>query len=53
MTGEGWFSKEISGRHVLMVLSAFFGVMLIAQGFRLRDARQRVDRNLAAATKAA
>ena len=32
MTGEGWFTKEISGRHVLMLLSAFFGVMFIVNG---------------------
>ena len=32
MTGEGWFAKEIDGRHVLLVLSVFFGVMFIVNG---------------------
>ena len=32
MTGEGWFTKELKGRHVLLVLSVFFGVMFIVNG---------------------
>ncbi len=32
MTGEGWFTREISGRHVLLVLCAFFGVMFAVNG---------------------
>jgi nitrogen fixation protein FixH len=32
MTGEGWFTREIKGRHVLLVLSAFFGIMFIVNG---------------------
>jgi nitrogen fixation protein FixH len=32
MTEEGWFTKELKGRHVLMVLCAFFGVMFIVNG---------------------
>ncbi len=32
MTGEGWFAKEIDGRHVLLVLCAFFGVIFLVNG---------------------
>ncbi len=32
MTGEGWCTKELKGRHVLLVLSVFFGVMFIVNG---------------------
>lgn len=33
MKPEGWFVNGIEGRHVLMGLMAFFGVMLVANGF--------------------
>ena len=33
MKSEGRFAKGIEGRHVLMGLFAFFGVMLLANGF--------------------
>ncbi len=32
MSGGGWFTREISGRHVLLVLCAFFGVMFAVNG---------------------
>jgi nitrogen fixation protein FixH len=32
MTEEGWFTRELKGRHVLMVLCVFFGVMFIVNG---------------------
>jgi nitrogen fixation protein FixH len=32
MSTEGWFADGIAGRHVLMGLIAFFGVMLLANG---------------------
>ncbi len=32
MTREGWFTREIAGRHVLFVLCAFFGVMFVVNG---------------------
>jgi nitrogen fixation protein FixH len=32
MTEQGWFTKELKGRHVLMVLCGFFGVMFIVNG---------------------
>ncbi len=35
MTGSRWFPERIEGRHVLIGLLAFFGVMLIANGFFL------------------
>ena len=45
MTEEGWFTKELKGRHVLMVLCGFFGVMFIVNGifvsFRARDVQRR------------
>jgi len=33
MSSEGWFAKGIEGRHVLMGLIVFFGVMLAANSF--------------------
>ena len=33
MKTDGWFANGIAGRHVLAALFAFFGVMLIANGF--------------------
>jgi len=33
MKTESWFANGIAGRHVLAALFAFFGVMLIANGF--------------------
>ena len=33
MTEGGWFTRELKGRHVLMVLCGFFGVMFIVNGF--------------------
>ena len=35
MKPDGWFTKPIEGRHVLMGLIAFFGVMLCANGIFL------------------
>jgi nitrogen fixation protein FixH len=32
MSGESWLAEGLKGRHVLMALVAFFGVMLIANG---------------------
>jgi nitrogen fixation protein FixH len=32
MSEEGWFTKEFKGRHVLMVLCTFFGVMFVVNG---------------------
>jgi nitrogen fixation protein FixH len=32
MTNEGWFTQELRGRHVLVVLCAFFGVMFVVNG---------------------
>lgn len=32
MSGESWFTEGLKGRHVLVALVAFFGVMLIANG---------------------
>jgi nitrogen fixation protein FixH len=35
MKGNGWFANGIEGRHVLMGLIGFFGVMLLANGLFL------------------
>jgi len=32
MTRTGWFAEGLKGRHVLVALVAFFGVMLVANG---------------------
>jgi nitrogen fixation protein FixH len=32
MSEEGWFTKEFKGRHVLMVLCTFFGVVFVVNG---------------------
>ena len=32
MSRESWFAEGLKGRHVLMALIAFFGIMLIANG---------------------